>query len=297
MLLLGKNAAALRRQAAELFVRYHGGDLRVAKEVIAARERQDEMRVEDPARPLRCCGAEVEREAGTTSEKKLRREEALREGGRRQTAYDPATQSAASRAQGRSRLFVDGLCRVFGQSFPGYVAVLDDLNGETPPVPRTAKALRDGDVPLSRILAPNKEVTVVRALQDFGVNSVNKHLSWASQEEYSTHNVSGAYLDELPWLPRLSAGTPPSAASTLPARHMPAADVNGGLDVAAVLREWGDTTSPHSQSPFFHRRARRQLISGAGSSGRLRAPLPHSWQRLRRSEFPGASRCGTAACR
>ena len=43
---------------------------------------------------------------------------------------------------------------------------------------------------LSRILAPNKEVAVVRALQDFGVNSVNRHLSWASQEEYWTHNVS-----------------------------------------------------------------------------------------------------------
>ena len=40
-------------------------------------------------------------------------------------------------------LALDAPC-VFGQSLPGYVAVLDDLNGETPPVPRTAKALRDG---------------------------------------------------------------------------------------------------------------------------------------------------------
>ena len=197
MLLPGKNAAAVRRQAAELFVRYHGGDLRVAEEVMAARERQDELRVEDPSHPLRCCGAEVEREAGGTPEQLLRLEEALREGGRRQTAYDPAALSLRhhEHKDACNRLFVDGLCRVFGQSLPGYVAVLDDLNGESPPVPRTAKALRDGGVPLSRILSPNKEAAVVRALQDFGVNSVKKHFSWAFQEEYWTHNVSGAYLD------------------------------------------------------------------------------------------------------
>jgi hypothetical protein len=197
MLLPGPRAAAVRRQACELFVRYHGGDLTVAEEVMAARERQDELRVEDPSHPLRHCGAEVERVAGGTSEQVLRLEERLQEGSRRQTAYDPAALSQRHHEHKDmcNRELVEGMRRVFGETLPGYVAVLDDLNGESPPLPRTAKALHDAGVPLSRILSPNKEPGVVRALQDFGVNSVQKHFSWAFQEDYQTHNVSAAYID------------------------------------------------------------------------------------------------------
>ena len=197
MLLPGKNAASMRRQAAELFVRYHGGDLSVAEEVMAARERQDEMRVDNPGHPMRCFGGEVERVAGGTSEQVGRLEETLREGGRRQTAYDPVTLSQKHHEHKDmcNRELVEGMRRVFGRILPGYVAVLDDLNGESPPAPRTAKALRDAGVPLSRILAPNKESSVVQALQNFGVVSMKKHFSWAFQEEYREHNVSAAYID------------------------------------------------------------------------------------------------------
>jgi len=132
-------------------------------------------------------------------------------------------------------------------------------------------ALRDGGVPLSRILAPNKEVTVVRALQDFGVNSVNKHLSWASQEEYWTHNVSGAYLDELPRPPRLSAGTPPSAVSTLPARRRCAADVNGCLLHAVQGRSQFPCGVPTTCPDMVGRPRRRpRLEAKVGAKARVR---------------------------
>ena len=60
MLLPGKRAAALRRNAAELFVRYHGGDLRMAQEITAARERQEQLLREEPEHPLRAFGEAVE---------------------------------------------------------------------------------------------------------------------------------------------------------------------------------------------------------------------------------------------
>jgi hypothetical protein len=146
---------------------------------------------------LRCCGAEAERTEGGTPQQVLRPEEALREGSQRQTAYDPSalSQRRHEHKDACNRDFVDGLRRVFGGALHGYAAVLDDLNGESPPQPRTSKALVDGGVPASRILVPNREASVVQALQEFGASSVEKHFSWASQEDFRKHNVSAAYLD------------------------------------------------------------------------------------------------------
>ena len=94
MLLPGKRAAAVRRKASELFVRCHGGDLRVARAVIAARERQDELRVDCPEHAARAFGDQVEAEIGDTDEQLRGLEETLRKRTAQQrtsTSYNPAT--------------------------------------------------------------------------------------------------------------------------------------------------------------------------------------------------------------
>ena len=60
MLLPGRGAAAVRQQAAELFVRYHGGDASLVSEIVAARARQVSLQREEPEHPLRAFGEAVE---------------------------------------------------------------------------------------------------------------------------------------------------------------------------------------------------------------------------------------------
>ena len=67
MLLPGKAASSLRRSAAELFVRYHGGDLTLIEEVAAAKERQLRLQREDPTHPLRAFGAAAEERVSAPS--------------------------------------------------------------------------------------------------------------------------------------------------------------------------------------------------------------------------------------
>ena len=60
MLLPGKHAANVRRQAAELLVRYLGGDLAIIDEVCTLRGLQEELAVERPEDPRRVFGQAVE---------------------------------------------------------------------------------------------------------------------------------------------------------------------------------------------------------------------------------------------
>jgi len=60
MLLPGKHAARVRRQAAELLCRYLGGDLAIVDEVCAHRGLQEELAVENPDDPRRHFGEMVE---------------------------------------------------------------------------------------------------------------------------------------------------------------------------------------------------------------------------------------------
>ncbi len=60
MLLPGRQAARVRRQAAELLVRYLGGDLTIVDEVCRIRSFQEEMAAQRPEDPRRIFGEAVE---------------------------------------------------------------------------------------------------------------------------------------------------------------------------------------------------------------------------------------------
>ena len=68
MLLPGKRAAAVRRQASEILVRYMGGDLALVDQVIRNRERQARLARDAPDHPARAFGDAVEAVAGDNSQ-------------------------------------------------------------------------------------------------------------------------------------------------------------------------------------------------------------------------------------
>ena len=67
MLLPGQCAALVRRRAAELIVRYLGGDLSIIPEVMANRGLQEELAANAPEDPRRAFGEEVEGGPGLVS--------------------------------------------------------------------------------------------------------------------------------------------------------------------------------------------------------------------------------------
>ena len=67
MLLPGRQAARVRRQAAELLVRYLGGDLGIIDEVIALRGLHEELAARAPEDPRRLFGEAVEAASATDS--------------------------------------------------------------------------------------------------------------------------------------------------------------------------------------------------------------------------------------
>lgn len=68
MLLPGRMAAQCRRQAAQLMIRYLGGDLSLIKEVEENRELQERLASEDPSHPMRLFGEAVEGAAAASPE-------------------------------------------------------------------------------------------------------------------------------------------------------------------------------------------------------------------------------------
>ena len=66
MLMTGSQAARVRRQAAELLVRYLGGDLGIIDEVCALRGLQEELAAERPDDPRRIFGEAVDATGGTS---------------------------------------------------------------------------------------------------------------------------------------------------------------------------------------------------------------------------------------
>ena len=71
-LLPGRQAARVRRQAADLLVRWLGGDLGIISEVCTLRGFQEELAVRAPEDPRRVFGAAVEAAAGPTGEQMAR---------------------------------------------------------------------------------------------------------------------------------------------------------------------------------------------------------------------------------
>ena len=66
MLLPGRQAANIRRQAASLLVRWLGGDLALVDEVCRTRGFQEELAVRSPEDPRRVFGEAVEADASTS---------------------------------------------------------------------------------------------------------------------------------------------------------------------------------------------------------------------------------------
>jgi hypothetical protein len=67
MLLPGKRAATARRQAAEILVRYMGGDVSLVGEIIRNRATQDALAQADPQHPARAFGQHVEAASSTAA--------------------------------------------------------------------------------------------------------------------------------------------------------------------------------------------------------------------------------------
>ena len=73
MLLPGTQAARIRRQAAELMVRYMGGDLSLVDEVCTIRGFQEELAIKAPKDPRRIFGEVVEARGKSSAEQQLAR--------------------------------------------------------------------------------------------------------------------------------------------------------------------------------------------------------------------------------
>ena len=63
MVLPGKAAASIRKQAADVLVRYLGGDPTLVQEIAANRFTQEELSEADPNNSFRFCGQTIESEA------------------------------------------------------------------------------------------------------------------------------------------------------------------------------------------------------------------------------------------
>lgn len=199
MLLPGKQSARVRAEAARVLVRCLGGDVALAEEVITNRERQDALRVNEPGHAARAFGERVEAEVGTMDEQRQRFEKHLQKSSKRLTNYDPAKLSECHHAfkDDCNNDLVRGALAVFGtggaMGEKGYAAILDDLDacGNL----RTTKALVESGFPVDRILAPNRESSVVAQLLGAGARSVQKHFREALGSDFVGLNVVLAYLD------------------------------------------------------------------------------------------------------
>jgi hypothetical protein len=199
MLLPGKRPAQVRTEAARVLVRCLGGDISLAEEVISNRERQDALRVNDPEHAARAFGENVEAAVGSTDEQRKRFERHLQKSSRRVTKYDPAKLSEVHHAfkDECNTDLLRGVKSVFGSAEAmangGYAVILDDVDAEGRL--RTTTALLEAGFPVDRILAPNKEASVVEKLLEVGVKSVQKHLREALGSDFVGLNLSLAYLD------------------------------------------------------------------------------------------------------
>ena len=191
MLLPGKPVRVL--------VRCLGGDLSLAEEVIGNREKQDALRVNEPEHVARAFGEHVEAEVGSTDEQRQRFEKHLQTSSKRLTNYDPAKSSECHYAFKddcnndliRGALAVFGTGRAMGER--GYAAILDDMDARGGL--RTTSVLVESGFPVERILAPNREASVVAQLREAGAMSVQKHFREAMSSDFVGLNVTLAYLD------------------------------------------------------------------------------------------------------
>ena len=211
MLLSGHTAALARAEAAKKLVHVFGGNLELAAEIIARRERQDALRAEQPDSLERVFGDVVEAEVGDTSQQRrdievhLRQMDALHRANENERLRAGTTYNAARFTEAHHKykdycnsLLIENSLRYFGciesmLANEGHVLALDDFDSQGNL--RTATALMRAGVPPARILSPNKQPEVVRKLHEEEVCTVNKHVTRALQEDFSRKRVAVAYID------------------------------------------------------------------------------------------------------
>lgn len=206
LLLPGTCAGRLRAEAARLLVQCFGGDLRLADAVIENRQKQEELRVEQPSHPARMLGEQVERERGYADIQKSELEQRLQALTKRsqqcKDAYDPARLKAADHNHKDNMLdvWLRGIAQMHGEEWPTlpfYIVALDDFGqaGE----PRVACGLEQAGFPLRRYVSPNRNQEVVDALRAKGVRTAKDDFSaFISMEmdgELRNVPIMGAYVD------------------------------------------------------------------------------------------------------
>lgn len=211
MLLPGRRAGLVRTDAARLFVNYYGGNLSMADDVIANRQRQDDLELEDPSAPARAFGRQVESEQGSTDEQRAalrarvvaqreENEQVMRRGG-----YDPMRFSEADHTHKDEMVqeFIYSLLKAHDCSalseIRGCLAILDDF-GRVPGVPRVASILTNEGFPAERILSPNRDhLDVVEASLGMNVRAVHKEFTRALDGDFAAllreTPLAGAYID------------------------------------------------------------------------------------------------------
>ena len=211
MLLPGRRAGLVRSNAARLFVNYYGGNLSMAEGVIANRERQDELELDDPTAPARAFGRQVESEQGSTDEQRAalsarvvaqreENEQLARRGG-----FDPTRLTEADHTHKDEMVqeFIHSLLKAHEcaslAEVPGCVAILDDF-GRQQGVPRVASIMTSEGFPAERILSPNRDhADVVDASLAMNVRAVKKEFTRALDEDFAgllrETPLAGAYID------------------------------------------------------------------------------------------------------
>ena len=192
-------AAQVRFEAARTLVRCLGGDVTMAEEIIANREKQEALRVNEPQHAARAFGEQVESELGPMDEQRMQFERHLQTVGVRVTKYDPSKLSEVHHAfkDECNAELLRGIKKVFGSSEKlaekGYAVVLDDFDAQGRL--RTISLLTSSGFPVGKVLAPNKELSVVERVVQEGARGVHKHVREALGSDFVDLNVSLAYLD------------------------------------------------------------------------------------------------------
>ena len=174
--------------------------------MIENRQKQEDLRVEQPFHPARVLGEHVERECGYVDMEKSELErqlQTLTERSRQcKDTYDPARLKAQDHSHKDNMLdaWMRGIAHMHGEEWPRlpfYIVALDDF-GQTGE-PRVACGLEQAGFPLQRYVSPNRNQEVVDALQAKGActakDEFGMFITMKMGAELRKVPVMGAYVD------------------------------------------------------------------------------------------------------
>jgi hypothetical protein len=205
LLLSLPSCRTLRCEAAQLILRYQGGDSELGYELENNREDQETLRLAAPFHPLRAFGRELDKQPGRIFDKERRgMEELLLE---YQFARDPSDDAQGMTDQDHQHKndmttkFIEVLRRTHGEdlsALSGDLVISDDLDQNG--LPRTTTALVAAGVLPHRIIALSGQAAIVEKLVAMKVKIVREDRIYtilAEMRDLTNVSVSGAYLDSL----------------------------------------------------------------------------------------------------